>query len=412
MNALKVKPWRTALFCLFCFVSTQLVAQPSAADKANFNQGNNVFAFNLLKQIAKEQPTQNIFISPFSISTALQMVSCGAEGETKSEIQKTLQTASLSPAKLNAVCKSQIQSLNSNYFIVFNLADGIWCQKGINLKRDFALNINNFFQTDLKNVDFNKPESAKTINDWVSMETQGKINDIASFPFPDTTRLVLANAIYFKGRRQHPFDESLTKPKDFYRVPGIAKQVLMMSKDSTFNYQEGAHFQAVQLDYGDDMQMSLFLPATNTIPEQLLAEFSSQDWNAKLSGFSNHEVILFFPKFKFDYKILLNDALKQMGIKQAFEWGIADFSAMSDESLYISEVIHSSFVAVDEEGTEAAAATIVPIASGGEYNLGNAPKPFEMIIDRPFLFVISKLDSGPSQTILFMGIVNDPKTEN
>jgi serpin B len=379
-----------------------------AQDTEKLATADNGFAFDLLKQIAKEQPGENIFISPFSVSSALQMIGNGAAGETKTEMRRVLKTENLPPDQLNAACKELNQSLNSQKDVILNLANGIWFQKDFQLKPGFISENKNFFQAELAPVDFRNPKSADIINDWAEKKTRGKIKDVVQFPFPPLTRVILANAIYFKGKWAEPFDKHQTKPLAFHLAAGGEKQTPMMSQHRHFSYLETDDFQAVQMSYaGRRLEMILFLPKPNSSPQKLLAKLSGNSWQDDvLSQFGDREGTVVFPKFKLDYNVELNEPLENLGMRQAFS-SAANFSAMSDGLLFISEVKQKSFVAVDEEGTEAAAVTMeVNSASAIEMN---PPKPFEMIVDRPFFFVIADVQT---QTILFMGIVNEPKADN
>jgi serine protease inhibitor len=373
-------------------------------DSEKLAAANNGFAFDLLKQIAKEQPRENIFISPFSISTALQMVGNGAAGETKTEMRRVLKTDGLSPEQLNTASKKLNESLNSKREVFLNLANGIWYQKEFHLKPVFVADNQNFFQAELAGVDFTSPKSAQTINDWAEKKTRGKIKDVVQFPFAPNTELFLANAIYFKGNWSHPFDKSQTKPLPFHLSDEASKPAPMMLQHRHFNYQETDDFQAVRLGYSSKyLEMVLFLPKTNSSPQKVLTELSAGSWQDDIMPqFADREGTLRFPKFKLNYDVKLNEPLESLGMKKAFGKD-ANFSAISDEPLFISEVKQKSFVAVDEEGTEAAAVT-----GAGFAELGPIPvpqPPFQMILDRPFIFVIADLQA---QTILFMGIVSDP----
>ncbi len=395
------------LLCAVCLVPAQLPAQPDVPSDGSLSRADNCFGFDLLKEIGKEQPDQNIFISPYVISTALQMLSEGAAGKTKAEIQQALKTGDLPPAARILGFQKLMRSFSPQTNGTLNLAVGMWYQKHYRVKPAFADEIQDSFQAKLAAVDFDDPGSADLINEWADRETQGKINNIVAFPFPENTRLILANAIYFKDTWMEPFDQTLTKPRDFYLADGTTGQVPMMFKHDQFNYLEDDHFQAVQLPYQDGLQMLLFLPAPHTTPEQLLADFSSADWNDKISWFPVREGTLMFPRFKFDYDIALIDPLQKLGIKRAFDPNSADLSGMSDEpALYVNEMAQKSFVAVDEKGTEAAAVAVATVAAGGVEI--NPPKPFTMIVDRPFLFFITAWGPFQTQTILFMGIVTDP----
>ncbi|MEJ0090194.1 MAG: serpin family protein [Limisphaerales bacterium] len=375
-----------------------------AQDSEKLTSANNDFAFKLLKQIAREQPHENIFISPFSVSTALQMVANGAAGETKTEIQNVLKTGSLSPDKLNTAAKNLINSLDSQPNVILNLANAIWYQNEFQLKPDFVAANKNFFHAKLAGVDFNKPKSADIINDWAGTKTHGKIKEIVSFPFSPAIRVILANAIYFKGRWAEPFDKGQTKSRPFYLSNNESKQTSMMMQHRHFSYQETKGFQAVRLAYsGKNLSMILFLPKTNSSPRQLLADLSAVSWQDDISSqFEGREGALVFPKFKLEYGVRLNNPLKALGIKKAFSTE-ADFSAMSDKPLHVSEAKQKSYIEVNEEGTEAAAVTGFGFTLLGAIH--DPPKPFEMIVNHPFLFIIA---DEHTQSILFMGIVNDP----
>ena len=345
---------------LLCFAGlTVLAAAP--ADQEKLASANTGFAFDLLKQIAGEQPGTNIFISPFSVSTVLQMVGNGAAGETKAEMQRVLKTAGLPAETLNAACKDLNQSLNSQTNVILNLANAIWYKEGFHLKPGFVSDNKNFFLAELAGVDFGKPESAQTINDWADTSTHGKIKEVVQLPFPPLTRVILANAIYFKGKWDRPFDKQAHQAHVFHlSCPADEKQVPMMWQHGHFNYQQGDGFQAVRLPYaGRRLQMYLFLPDTNSSPAKLLADLNADTWRDKiLPKFQDKEGSLALPRFKLDYDVTLNDPLKALGMRQAFGNG-ADFSAMADEPLFVSEVKQKSFVEVNEEGTEAAAVTTV-----------------------------------------------------
>jgi serpin B len=385
-----------------CFAGLMALAAP--ADQEKLASANTAFAFDLLKQISREQPGTNVFISPFSVSTALQMVGNGATGETRAEMQRVLKTAGLPAETLNAACKDLNQSLNSQPGVILNLANAIWYKEGLHLKSGFVSVNKQFFQAELTGVDFTKPESAQTINHWADTSTRGKIKEVVQWPFDPDTRVILANAIYFKGKWGRPFDKQSTKDRAFNVLPGgTPKQVPMMWQHGHFIYQQGDGFQAVRLPYaGGRLQMFLFLPDTNSSPTKLLADFSGETWRDKiLPQFHATEGVLALPRFKLDYDVILNDPLQALGMRQAFA-GDADFSAMADEPLFVSEVKQKSFVEVNEEGTEAAAVTTVTMHATAKFR---PEKPFEMIVDRPFLFVIA---DDQTKSVLFMGVIYDP----
>lgn len=393
---------RKSTFCtLLGFIAWTVLADPS--DQARLATANTGFAFDLLKQIAGEKPDANIFISPFSVSTVLQMVANGAAGDTQAEMRRVLKTTGLPPEALAAAARDLNQSLSGQTNVILNLANAIWFQDGIHLKPGFVATNSRFFQAKLAPVDFRKPESAQIINDWADKSTHGRIKDVVRWPFDPLTRVVLANAIYFKGKWDRPFDKSITKPRPFHLSSSDGKTVPTMWQRGHFSYQEGDGFQAVRLSYaGGRLQMYLFLPDTNSSPARLLAGMDNHTWRDKIEpGFRDREGTLAFPRFKLDYEVVLNDPLQALGMRHAFE--DADFSAMAGERLFVSQVKQKSFVEVNEEGTEAAAVTGVHMTMLEV--IREPEKPFEMIVDRPFFFVIG---DGVTKSILFMGMIYDP----
>lgn len=404
MNQSRLPQFNLRKVCVgLLIVLTDLAGRAdSTADPATLAAANTGFAFDLFKQIAREQPDANVFISPFSVSTVLQMVGNGAAGETKSEMQSVLKTAGVPTDMLNAACRDLNQSLNSQTNVVLDLANAIWYQDGIRLKPGFVSANQNYFLAKLAGVDFKSPGSAQTINHWADQSTRGKIREVVRWPLPPLTRLVLANAVYFKGKWEHPFATNQTRPQVFHSAHGD-RQVPMMGQRGRFSYQEGDGYQAVRLPYsGGRLHMCLFLPETNSSPAKLLADFNGESWrNIILSRFRDREGTLALPRFKLNYDVELNEPLEALGMRRAFTPG-ADFSAMADEPLFVSEVKQKSYVEVNEEGTEAAAVTTGMMRATA---MIRPLEPFEMIVDRPFFFVIEDKQTG---TFLFAGVVYDP----
>jgi serpin B len=376
----------------------------SLLDQQQFVSANTAFAFDLMSRVTQAQPDANVFISPFSVSSVLQMTGNGAASVTKSEMQQVLKTAGLSAGSLNAAFKDLNQQFAAREDVTLNLANGLWFQQGFHLKPAFVGDNQKYFQAELAGVDFDNSQSAKTINTWADRQTKGKIKEVVQYPFPPLTRLILANAIYFKGNWVTPFKKNLTGPRDFHLVNGQSKQTPMMAQGGHFVYQETPDFQAVKLPYKGGLQMELFLPSTNSTPQKLVADFATKvNWQKNIeTGFSDREGFVILPKFKMEYSVELNETLKALGMNSAFA-GNADFSGIAAEPLFIGEVRQKSFVDVNETGTEAAAVTTVTMV--GKASSMPRPDLFRMILDRPFFFVISDMASG---SILFMGMVNEP----
>jgi serpin B len=401
MRHLKIGRRKIWLGVLICAAGLPAFAD-LAADQAKLAGANTAFGFDLFRQIVREQPNANVFISPFSVSTVLQMIENGAAGATKQEMEHVLHTDGLPADALNAACKSLNQLLNAQTNVTLELANAIWYQQGIPLKPAFVSANQEFFQAELDAVDFGSPRSARAINDWADQSTHGKIRQVVQWPFDPATRLVLANAIYFKGKWETPFAKKDTKPHAFHLAGGGEKQAPTMWRHGRFAYRRGDGFQAVQLPYsGGRLRMDIFLPDVNSTLAKLLVRFNSaSDRSQMLKQFLEREGTLALPRFKLEYGVKLNDSLQALGMKRAFH--DADFSAMSKEPLFVSEVRQKSYVEVNEEGTEAAAVTTGVMTA---LAIERPVKPFEMIVDRPFFFVI---EDNQTQSILFIGMVCNP----
>jgi serpin B len=414
---------RPGLLAVICLVGFSALAD-TQADQDSLMSANTSFAFDLLKQIAGKQPGGNVFISPYSVSTVLQMVGDGAAGSTKQQIESVLylnemvgDSAAGGPkqeiesvpylngmAARDEACKSLVQSITSGQSnVTLNLANSIWFKQGVELRPEFVAGCTNYFQAETGALDFTSPQSAKIINDWADENTHGQIKDIVQWPIDPLTRVILANAIYFKGRWAHEFDKSATKDRAFTSPDGSQKQVPMMQQQGHFDYVQAKRFQAVRLPYaGGRLEMYLFLPDKGSDIKKLLAGFDGGTWQNEIQRqFRDREGMVVLPRFKLNYNVVLNEPLEALGMKRAFS-ADADFSAMSAEKLFLSEVKQKSFVEVNEEGTEAAAVTTATFHASV---MMRPESPFEMILDHPFFFVIG---DKTTRSILFMGIVSNP----
>ena len=375
----------------------------SDADRQRLASADADFAFKLLKEISKEQPGSNIFISPYSASTALQMVCNGARGQTVSEMQRVLGTTGMAAEILNGANRGFDKSLNGrDTNVILNVANAIWCQAGAAIKPEFIACNQRFFGATVGTLDFGDPRSVSVINDWASEKTHGRITHIADGLLSSLTRVFLANAVYFKGKWEEPFEVKATKDRPFHLRGGRQKQMPMMEQSRKFTYRKGSGYQAVRLPYlGWSLGMYVFLPDPGSSPEKLLSIMTGDTWGrVTRPGFSERQGTLVLPKFRLEYRVELEQPLKALGMKSAFSK--ADLSGIADGPLFISAVRQATFVEVNEEGTEAAAVTGVPGSKGIEMD---PPKPFQMIVDRPFLFLIADEQTG---VILFMGVVFEP----
>jgi serine protease inhibitor len=364
------------------------------------------FSYNLLKQLAQEQPGNNISISPYSAATVLQMVGNGAVGRTLAEMQQVLGSSGLSSANVNAAHKSIASALQSaNGQVVLETADAIWYRSGIKIRPEFLAVNQEFYDATVDALDFSNPRAAQVINDWASDKTHGKITHIADGMIdPGSARLFLADAVYFKGKWSHPFETKDTKEQPFNLRSGDQKPVPMMAQTRSFSYLSGPDYQAVRLPYaGDNLAMYVFLPVRDSSLADLVGKLTGDAWERIRRQFRSAEGTVLVPKFKVEYGIELKRPLESLGMKLAFDAGRADFSGIAPH-LYISAAIQKTFVDVNEEGTEAAAVTGIGVTATA---MRLPSQPFQMVVDRPFLFLI---EDRPTQTILFLGLIFDPKS--
>ena len=389
-----------------CFSASP--ASAALADEQQLVAANTTFAFNLLKQLNADQPARNIFISPYSASTVLQMVDTGAVGRTKVEMDQALGVTSLTPDALGAASQGISQMLTGGPNVTLTTANAIWYRKDFKVKHDFLARGRKLFGSTVDALDFADPHSVDVINNWADTQTHGKITHFADGMIdPRATELFLANAVYFKGKWAEPFKPEATYDHPFHLRGGTDKTVRLMTQSKVFVYRSGPGYQAVRLPYvGNNLAMVVFLPDTNSSPERLLDIMSGDLWQNDTRGsFKREQGTLELPKFKLEDTLELAKPLAAMGMKSAFDPAVADFSGMAPE-LHISAVRQKTFVEVKEEGTEAAAVTGVAMA--GAALAMPPPEHFEMIVDRPFLFLIEDNRTG---TILFMGVVYEPKAD-
>ena len=356
---------------------------------------NTRFGFKLLQDLRGRDPEGNIFISPLSISIALTMTYNGAVGETERAMAEVLEIDGLDLSTINNSNRALRASLeNPDPKVEISIANSIWSRQGVDFNFDFLERNQIFFGAEIASLDFSAPQAAAIINQWVDRNTNGKIEEIVDRIDPQTL-LFLINAIYFKGNWQDEFDPSRTRPGIFYLSDGSEKQVQMMRREGEYPYFRGENFEATSLPYGDGrVSMYIFLPNRDSNLNKFLEDLNEEHWEGWIAQFQNrrHEIML--PRFELEYEVRLNDTLEALGMGIAFGGG-ADFSGMGP-SLFISEVRHKTFVEVNEEGTEAAAVTLV---------VGVKSLPPAFRVDRPFFFAIY---DDETETILFMGTITEP----
>jgi len=390
--------------------SKQRIENPSvpAADLEALVKGNSSFAFELYGQLSA-QPG-NLFYSPYSISLALAMTWAGAKNQTEADMAATLgfslPQAQIHPA-FNALdhalmSRGKNAKASDGKGFRLNIANALWGQTGYPFEQPFLDTLGENYGAGMRVVDFhNDPDgSATLINQWVDKLTEGKIPELVTpEDITPSTELVLTNAIYFNAAWEEPFEAKDTADGSFVKADGSTVTVPMMHGYRDTGYVKGDGYQALSLPYdGHELSMVLVMPDAGTLSdfEASLDAGKIDDITGSLGEYS---VDVTMPKFKFDGSFSLSKALSQLGMEVAFT-PAADFSGISTKSaLLIQEVIHKSFVSVNEAGTEAAAATAVLLGDTA------APEPAVMTLDHPFLFFIQ---DNATKSVLFVGRVADP----
>ena len=363
-------------------------------------ESDNKFGLKLFRELNKDEKDSNLFISPLSVAMALGMTYNGANGETQEAMQKTLELDGFTLEEVNQCYQHLMESLTRlDPEVEFQIANSIWYRlKDWMPGEEFLFTCNKYYSALVRGLDFDDPSSVDTINAWVEDNTNGRIKEIWDDPIKRTTMMFVIDAIYFKGAWTYQFDKNETKDDWFYLPDGSMKRCRMMEQRSFFDYFENEAFEALDLPYGDgDFSMTIFLPLFGVDIDSLIEELNQENLTDWISLFEKDSVDVYIPKFKLEYESGLNYVLMRLGMGIAFDPGRADFSKMYEEGpVWIDTVKHKSFIEVNEEGTEAAAATVVVMIKG-------PPSGFRA--DRPFLFMIRENVSG---TILFMGKIVDP----
>ena len=382
----------------------------SDTELANLVDGNTAFAFDLYKALGNEDG--NLFYSPYSISLALAMTHAGARGETEQQMAEALhfllRQDSLHPAfnglDIELTSRGQGAAGKDEKGFRLNIVNAIWGQEDSEFLVQFLDLLAENYGAGLRLLDFmeSPEESRVAINDWVSDQTEGRIEDlIPSGGINSLTRMVLTNAIYFNAAWQYPFEEAATDNGAFHLLDGGEISVPMMKQTKSFGYAEGEGYQAVELPYdGRELSMVVLLPERDEF-EAFEGSLDAGRVRAITENLMPGQVALTMPKFEFESAFSLADTLAAMGMPVAFSPAEADFSGMTgDRSLFIADVIHKAFVSVDEAGTEAAAATAVVMAASAMPG-----EPVEVTLDRPFIFLIRDIGTD---SVLFVGRVLNP----
>lgn len=370
---------------------------------SRYVQAENDFGLKLHRLLAEQaKEGENPVLSPYSVSTALAIAYTGSAGETAAETAETLGWTGMDVedvVKANRQLRELLETNGGD--IVFRTANSIWYRKGISMKNHFLDGAKADFAAEIRAADLSSRSAVDAINRWVDKHTNGKIDRMIDEPPGNEQIAVLLNAVYFNGAWKDPFSKGATREEPFTLADGTAKTVPMMRRTGRYAYAESDSWQAVRLPYGDGrLEMLVVVPK----PPATLDDLHRQLWSdpsAWQTEFPSRTVDLKIPRFKTETDVRLVEALRRLGMEAAFDRDRGDFSNMADiKPLYISDVRHRTFVEVNEEGTEAAAATSIGIAGA------SAPaNPVRMAADRPFFFAI---EDAQTKAWLFVGSIFNP----
>jgi len=369
----------------------------------------NRFAFDLFTPILKgSKADENIMISPFSISSALSMTLNGATGETYDAMTKALRLEGKTLQQINETyLRLMTEMVPVDELVTLEIANSVWVEKRLNVKQKFMSDLQTWYKAEARDIDVTDPNAVNTVNNWIAEKTHDKILDMLDYLDPQLAMLLI-NAVYFNGKWRYQFDKADTREESFYIAPSAPKNVPMMHQQENLKCTVTDNVTLVDIPYGQgNYSMLIVLPDEGFTTSDIAVTTSSSTWIkwTDLLKENTHKVELSMPKFKYEYKRLLNPDLIGLGMGIAFS-GQAVFGNISDQPTMINRVLHQSFIETNEEGTEAAAATIV------EMILLSYPPPepavWKIDINRPFLYFIHENSTG---TILFMGRVGDPTVE-
>ncbi|MBX9879326.1 MAG: serpin family protein [Candidatus Obscuribacterales bacterium] len=378
------------------------------------------FGLNVVNRLAGDQANdnKNVFISPLSIHSCLEMVYVGAAGKTKVDMADVLNLSGIdaqSAASSYATFTRQLQTVKDipgikgpGKSLTMEIANSLWARPDVRFVPNYSKLLTSAFNADAKTIDFRRADSVSIINNWVKQKTHNKIDSIVKTLDP-ATFLMLINSAYFKAHWDKVFDKKQTAPADFHLLSGQSVKANMMHRDGQFFYLEDTNVQAVKLSYTDDrFAMYVFLPRSNSDVNQFCQSLTPANWTGYMNSMNKGNGTLTLPRFKMSYELHLKKLLSQMGMPEAFTPG-ANFTQMTlpPPKPFIGDVIHKTYVNVDEDGTEAAAVTAA-IMMGSSFM---PMTPFVMNVDHPFFCAVTYEEQPGKQTILFAGKVMNPVSQ-
>lgn len=396
------------LLALSC-IALALVVQPAISTasgqttrpEADLASSYTKFGFDLYEVILEEHEGKNVFVSPASIGFALAMTYNGAAGSTEEAMARTLRIDDRNRdevSKANALLLERLHDAVPD--VELSIANSLWLKKTYQFYPDFLDRNERYFKADVF-----RELNAPRINDWVRTKTEDKIAKIID-AIPPNTIAIIVNAIYFKGTWENEFDKEETREEDFHLLGGGTKKHPLMRQTGKYAYFECDEFQAVSLPYGKGrISMYVFLPREEVGITAFHEMLAAQSWEAWMRSFMRRKGYIVLPRFRMEFAASLKKTLIGLGMEVPFSPLKADFSRMcpvSHQNVFINDVLHKTFVEVNEEGTEAAAVTGVIV---GTTSIQPEEEPFEMIVDRPFFVAIRDSATG---LVLFMGSIVDP----
>jgi serine protease inhibitor len=391
---------------MVCMMSgTGALPRPDSSDAARVLAAPYAqFGFEVLRELAEKRPDGNVFISPTSIAVALAMTSNGASGATREAIIATLHADAQSIDAFNAANRALVEQMGNATSVQLSMANGLWLQEGFPVNPSFNQVLEANYSAQAGNLDFRKPAATQTINAWVAKHTNDRIQKLLDHIDPSTV-VMLTNAIAFKGKWTLPFDPKETQSHDFKTGGGNIQQVPMMKHSAKYAYASANGLEAIRLPYADGaFAMYVVLPQDAGQMQSFLQQLTPDVFTNLASSLQTRAGAIELPRFTIRYDATLNAILTKLGMGIAFGSG-ANFEGIAGaRPLQISEVRHASFLSVDEEGTEAAAATSVGIRA---LAMRVEPPPFHMVVDRPFFVAIRDERSGQ---LLFTGMIAEPAT--
>lgn len=367
-------------------------------------EGYTGFSFDVFRSLVEEDPGENVFFSGTSLAFALAMTYHGTEGETRREMARTLGVDAMDVDAFNASNAAWLSALvDDPGDTELAIANSVWARSGFPFQEEFLERNRTYYRALVEAVDFADPATVDRINDWVSEQTRGRIDQIIQEIDP-LDIMFLINAVYFLGEWTTPFDEDGTAPGTFLLPGDRETRIPFMSRRDTLEYHAGSRYQSVRLPYGDDgrFAMYVFLPEPDSDLGAFYRDLDAGEWERRIARLQPTDLELQLPRFTLEYEKQLIPTLEGLGIQRAFDPGRSDFSPMTRarDDVYISEVLQRTFVQVNETGTEAAAVTSV------RAGVVSAPTHPRMIVNRPFFFALRDDVTG---TVLFQGQVTHPE---